>query len=102
MSVAAPRTLVLAVLLGACGARQGPVETDNAIFYLRSNVRDANVFVDGRFIGPVGILKGGIAIAPGTHRIELRHEDYFSRYLELELKRAERRKLDVKLAPILP
>lgn len=98
------RALVLLALLAACGARQDTsrITADDAIFYVKSNVRDANVYVDGQFIGPVGIMKGGIAVAPGMHRIEVRHADYFSGYVELELKRAERRKLDVTLAPILP
>ena len=67
-----------------------------------ANVRDANLFVDGKFIGPVGVLKGGIAIEPGKHRLELRHEDYFSSYLELQLARAERRTIALDMAVILP
>jgi hypothetical protein len=69
---------------------------------LTSNVRDAQVYVDGRFIAPLHALGGGVAVSPGTHRFELRHDDYFSSYLELELERAERRKVGVELAPILP
>ena len=96
---------VLALALAACGGRQQPanrVDADDAIFYLRSNVSEANVFVDGRFIGPVTVLKGGIAVEPGKHRLELRHEDYFSAYVELDLKKAERKKLLITLAPVLP
>lgn len=97
--------LLLVVALAACGARQPPsngVTPDDAIFYIKSNIRDANVFVDGRFIGPIAVLKGGIAVVPGHHRVELRHEDYFSRYVELDLERAERRKLALDLSPVLP
>ena len=92
------------VALGACGGRQNTsrVSPDDAIITFAANVRDANLFVDGKFIGPVGVLKGGIAIEPGKHRIEVRHEDYFSVYIELDAKRAERKKLEVTLAPILP
>jgi hypothetical protein len=32
----------------------------------------------------------------------LRHDDYFSRYAELDLQRAEKKKLDLDLAPVLP
>ena len=32
----------------------------------------------------------------------LRHDDYFARYVELDAKRAERRKLEIELAPVLP
>ena len=92
------------VLLGACGGRQNTsrVDKDDAIVMLTSNVGDANVFVDGRYYGPVKMLRGGLAFEPGSHRLELRHEDYFSRYVELNLGRAERRTLQVDLAPVLP
>jgi len=94
----------MVVALAACGSRQKPsgVSPEDAIFYVRSNVSEASVFVDGRFIGPVTVLKGGIAVLPGKHRLELRHDDYFSRYVDLDLKRAERRKLLITLAPVLP
>ena len=97
--------LVLGLALAACGGRQqtgSEVTADDAIFFVKSNVGDANVFVDGRFVGPVAVLKGGIAVVPGHHRVELRHEDYFSRYVELDLKRADRKKLDLDLSPVLP
>jgi hypothetical protein len=89
---------------GGCGGRQpaGGVTRDDAVFYVRSNVSDATLYVDGRYVGPISLMRGGIAVAPGKHRLELRHDDYFSRYLELDLQRAERRKLEVTMAPILP
>lgn len=95
---------LVALALAACGGRQSTsrVSPDDAIITFAANVRDANLFVDGKFIGPVGVLKGGIAIEPGKHRLELRHEDYFSAYIELDAKRAERKRLEVTLAPILP
>jgi hypothetical protein len=87
-----------------CGGRQSPgsVTRDDAVFKIRSNVSDANLYIDGRYVGPISLLRGGIAVAPGKHRLELRHDDYFSRYLEVDLQRAERRKLEVTMAPILP
>jgi hypothetical protein len=88
----------------ACGPRIGPggVTSDDAIVYLESNVRDARVYLDGRFIAPLDALRGGIAVDPGAHRLELRREDYFSSYLELALARAERKKVAVEMAAILP
>ena len=97
--------VLAAMALIACGPPKRPsnavAETD-AIFYLRSNVGDANVYVDGRFVGPVRVLRGGIAVEPGKHRLELRHDDYFSRYIDLDLKTSERKKLLITLAPVLP
>lgn len=96
--------LLFVATVAACGGRQqtGGVDADDAIVTITSNVGDANVFVDGRYYGPVSMLRGGLAFEPGKHRLELRHEDYFSRYVELDLARAERRRLQVDLAPVLP
>lgn len=95
--------LVLALAAG-CGPRVGPtgVTADDAIVKITSNVRDAQVYVDGRFVAPLDAVGGGIAIAPGTHRVELRHDAYFSSYLELSLARAERKQVAIEMAPMLP
>ena len=91
-------------LVVACGPRIGPngVTSDDAIVYLRSNVRDAQVYIDGRFVAPLNALGGGVAVEPGVHRFELRHEDYFSSYRELRLARAEHKKIAMEMAAILP
>ena len=95
--------LVLIVALG-CGGRNGPtkVAREDAVVVLKANVRDAQLYVDGRFVGPLDAIGGGVAVAPGVHRFELRHEEYFSTYLELTLGKSERRKLAIDLAPVLP
>ena len=98
-------TRVLLVLaLAACGGRQNTntVDADDAIVLIKSNVTDANVYVDGRYYGLVKMLRGGLAFEAGKHRLELRHEDYFSRYVELDLRRAEKKQLELVLAPVLP
>ncbi len=92
------------VAVAACGhapAHRG-VSPNDAIVYLKSNVTDAQVYVDGRFVGPINILHGGIAVDPGKHRVELRHDEFFSRYAELDLHRAEKKQLDLDMAPVLP
>jgi hypothetical protein len=96
--------IALCVGLAACGPKVGPngVTSADAIIHVKSNVRDAQLFVDGRFLAPLSALGGGVAIEPGVHRFELRHDDYFSSYLELNLARAERRKVSMELAPVLP
>ncbi len=95
---------LLVIALCACGPKPAPtgITREDAIISIHSNVRDAQVYVDGRFITPLDAARGGIAVAPGTHRFELRHEDYFSSYLELTLAKAERRKVSMELSPILP
>ncbi len=100
---AAVLALVATVVVG-CGATPGPQAPrprDHAVVIVKSNVRDAQLYVDGRFVGPLDAIHG-VAIAPGTHRLEIRRDDYFSRYLEVTLARSERRKIAVDLAPVLP
>jgi len=99
------RALVVASWLAlGCGPRVGPngVTSNDAVLYVKSNVRDAQVYVDGRFIAPLDALRGGMAVEPGMHRVELRHEDYFSSYLEVQLARAERKTVAMEMAAILP
>ncbi len=94
----------LLLVLAACGGahQAGRTSTNDAVMYVTSNVADAQVYVDGRFVGAVHLVKAGIAVDPGKHRIELRHDDYFSRYAELDLQKSEHTKLDLDLAPVLP
>jgi len=96
--------VVLALGLASCGPKVGPngVTADDAIIKVKSNVREAQVYVDGQFIAPLQALGGGVAVTPGTHRFELRHDDYFSAYLELTVGRADRKSVAMELAPILP
>jgi hypothetical protein len=96
--------LGLGLGLVACGARPraGAVLATDAIVRIHSNLADAAVWVDGHFVGTLDGLRGGVAVEPGAHRFELRHDEYFSRYLELTLAKAERRALEVSLAPVLP
>ena len=98
------KCVLLVIALASCGPKVGQngVTADDAIIKVQSNVRDAQVYVDGRFIAPLQALRGGVAVVPGVHRFELRHDDYFSSYLELEVARAERRSVAMDLAPILP
>ena len=92
------------VAIASCGPKVGPngVTADDAIIKVKSNVRDAQVYVDGRFIAPLQALRGGVAVVPGTHRFELRHDDYFSHYETLMLTAHQRITLDIELAPVLP
>lgn len=98
------RVLFVVGWLAACapGAAANRVTSGNAILYITSNVRDAQVYVDGRFIAPLDALGGGVAVAPGRHRLELRHDDYFSSYREVQIARAARQKLAIDMAAVLP
>ncbi|HEY0190373.1 MAG TPA: hypothetical protein VGC42_04575 [Kofleriaceae bacterium] len=92
------------ITLGACSPRTGPrgASASDAVLLIRSNVRDAQVYLDGKFVAGLDALRGGIAIEPGVHRLELRRDDYFSRYLEISVSRAERKPISLDLSAILP
>lgn len=99
--------LVAAVALAAvaCGGKAHPtsqVDPDDAIIVFHSEVEDAALWVNGRFVAQLGVLQKGVALSPGTHRIEIRHDDYHTRYIELTVGKRERRTIDVEMAPILP
>lgn len=98
--------LAAALALGACGGNRAldpsRIDADDAIVKIDTPVADAALWIDGRFIGPIGALRGGFAIEPGRHRLELRHDAYWSHYEDLELAPAQRLSLVVELAPVLP
>ena len=104
---AAAAAAALAAALAAGCLHGDPPASDtvlptDAILYIRTNLADADLVLDGHFVGRVGMLRGGVAVEPGAHRLELRREDYFSTYLEVTLARSERRKVAMELLPILP
>jgi hypothetical protein len=98
------RAILLVSWLTACASATAAnrATSSAAIIYITSNVGDAQVYVDGRFIAPLDGLGGGLAVAPGAHRIELRHDDYFSSYREIQVARAARQKLAIEMAAMLP
>lgn len=103
------KSMLVGVLLSlavACGGGQRPLpgatKPDDAILLLQCEVGEATVWVDGREIRQVRDLAGGMALSPGPHRIEVRHDDFHEVYLELTLRARERKELVVELAPVLP
>jgi hypothetical protein len=93
--------LLLALLAGCPHPHTGGGD-DDAVVIFHTDVPDAALWVDGRYIGPIGSLKGGVAVPPGVHRFELRDDNHFSHYEELTLAPRDRKVLDVHLAPVLP
>ena len=98
------RGLLVVSWLTACapGIAANRATSGASIIYITSNVGDAQVYIDGRFIAPLDALRGGVAVAPGAHRVELRHDDYFSSYREVQVVRAARQKLAIEMAAMLP
>jgi hypothetical protein len=115
----AAAALAVALAIG-CGSAPPPdpnaVGEDDAILWFRAvsipleggapspkapAIRDAALWVDGRYVGTLEALRGGVAVEPGPHRFEIRHDDYFSYYAELTLAPRQRRRLTVDLSPVL-
>ncbi len=97
----------LALALVACahpqptGPAGGAVTADTKL-YIETNVKDADLVIDGHFMGRLR-NKGGIdGLDPGRHQLELRRDDYFSAYQEVELAPGEKKSIVLDLAPILP
>lgn len=100
--VLAALAAVLPPALAGCGGAGRSSSSRDAVVRLTCNVAEASLFVDGRFLAPVGLLRGGVALSPGEHRLELRHDGYLPRFFELSLAAAERRQLEAQLFPVLP
>ncbi len=75
---------------------------DDAVLHFKTSVKDAEVFVNGVFVRRISELSAGMALSPGTHRIEVRHDRYHTFYIELTVEKRERRTIPVKLAQRLP
>lgn len=107
MRVVATMVAVCAVVfaVSACGGpgtnRPG-VDADDAVITFETAVDDASLWINGRYIAELGALSKGVALSPGEHRLEIRHDDYHTQYIELSLARRETRVVRVELAEILP
>lgn len=106
------RPIALALGLAVCACLTaagcgGPPEpaprfsARDAVILVQSNVPDAELWVDERFVAPVSALQAGVALRPGTHRIEVRHPRYHSFYETVTVGARERSTLEVRLVPIL-
>ncbi len=105
----ARRSLALVALLGlvallatGCPGAGGQTRrgAGDAVIQFDCPVADAEVWLDGRYL--VDALRRGISVAPGTYRIEVRHDRYHSFYTEVTVHKGERRVVEVRLAEILP
>lgn len=103
-AVAAVAAVAVVVAAACGGTKRDPArpDADDAVVRVRTTVPDASLWVDGRFIGPIGGLRGGFALEPGKHRVELRHDEYWSHYEELDLAPRQQVQLDIEMAPVLP
>ena len=95
--------LFLALWLAGCGGAKGRSDgARKAVIMVQVAQPDASIWVDGHFVTEVAQAKGGVALKPGTHRIEIRHDRFHTHYEIVEVRAKERRTLQVELAEELP
>jgi len=96
---------VAAAVWAACSpatrVAPGEVSPEDAVVAIRCEVGDAMVWVDGRPLRQVRDLAGGIALAPGRHLLEVRHDAYHTSYHAIVVRARDRLQLRVDLAPLL-
>lgn len=72
-----------AVLVGLLLLSQGCVhaqygrEGPSSLLEIHSETTDADVWVDGQYIGQVDAVSGRLKLAPGVHRVEIRKPGHF-------------------------
>lgn len=72
-------TLLVAVLVGPLGCAHGKNgrEPPTSLLEVASETTDADVWVDGQYVGQVSEVSGRLKLAPGVHRVEIRKPGYF-------------------------
>lgn len=93
---------LVGVLAAGCPGGGGHARRsgDDSVIQFDCPVADAEVWVNGKYL--VDALRRGISIAPGTYRIEVRHDLYHTFYAEVTVGKGEKRVVEVRLAEILP
>ena len=76
------RALGLALALVSASAASGCAHASArkapaSVLQIESETQDADVWVDGQYIGQVAAVSGGLALAPGVHRVEVRKPGHF-------------------------
>jgi hypothetical protein len=67
---------LLALAQGCVHAREGR-EGPSSLLEITSDTADADVWVDGQYIGQVAAVSGRLKLAPGVHRVEIRKPGHF-------------------------
>jgi hypothetical protein len=68
--------LSFAALLGCAHGKAGR-EPPASVLEIATDTPDADVWVDGEYIGQVSAVTGRLRLAPGVHRVEIRKPGHF-------------------------
>lgn len=79
LGLAASFVLALGLALGptACAHSSGKRPPPVSMLEINTETTDADVWVDGEYIGQVEAVSGRLKLAPGTHRVEVRKPGHF-------------------------
>lgn len=71
--------LALVAMLGGlgCAHARGGREPPTSVLEISTETGDADVWVDGQYIGQVTQVTGRLRLAPGVHRVEIRKPGHF-------------------------
>lgn len=70
--------MALVLALGACAhGSGGKRDTPVTVLEIETETADADVWVDGEYIGQVAEVSGKLRLAPGVHRVEIRKPGHF-------------------------
>ena len=94
-------TILAAVVLLTAGCGPGappPISVPTGGLSVRGQPADAMLFIDDRYVGTVGGLKGRpLPLPEGVHRIEVRRDGYFAHFAEVTVARGVQQRLEVTL-----
>ncbi len=93
--------LVLVLVAGGCAHGKGGREEPASLLEIVTVAedQDADVWVDGQYIGQVGAVSGKLSLAPGVHRVEVRKPGRFpvQKTVKIERKPDERVRVEAEL-----
>ena len=96
--------VVLLLIVSGCASRSRGAQPPRIIeggLLVSCIPSDAEVIIDGRFVGVVSSVGGRpIPLPEGLHRVELRRDGYFSAYHEVRGVRGVRQRLQVELRQV--
>jgi hypothetical protein len=72
------------------------------VLVIECPVSDAAVWIDDRYVAEVREAGRGFALAPGLHRVEVRHDAYHAYFGEVTLGAGATQTVHVELAERLP
>ena len=65
------------ILVVGCAHTQGGREAPTSLLEITSESPDADVWVDGQYIGQISAVSGRLRLAAGVHRVEVRKPGHF-------------------------